>query len=212
MSRPTDLELMAYFDGELEEPRRTEVTRWLESDAAGDDVGAAQQKLAGLALGAEWVQSTAPRTTEADPAAVDAILAAIRTEQVPSASPTVSREAANDNQRWTVGVLALVSAAAAALFLWPRAPDTPPGVASAGSSAPRTVTSSASMIAGTTASSGAVDAAVGVDDDVQGVQVATIDFGARTGAIYNVVSDVFQDGGAGAEKHVATTVVWIADP
>ena len=36
---------------------------------------------------------------------------------------------------------------------------------------------------------------------------ATIDFGTRTGAIYNVVSDVLQDGGAGAEKHVATTVV-----
>jgi hypothetical protein len=75
-----------------------------------------------------------------------------------------------------------------------------------------TTTAAASVVVGAASASSVVDAVAEADDDLQGVQVATIDFGTRTGAIYNVVSDVLQDGGAGAEKHVATTVVWITDP
>jgi anti-sigma factor RsiW len=212
MSRPTDLELMAYFDGELDEPRRSEIARWLEGDAAEHEARAAHQKLAGLALGAEWVQAAEPRATEADASAVDSILAAVRADQERPSPSVDSRGPANDNQRWTVGFLGLLSAAAAAVFLWPRTPAPTAGGASAGSSGSVTTTAAASVVVGAASASSVVDAVAEADDDLQGVQVATIDFGTRTGAIYNVVSDVLQDGGAGAEKHVATTVVWITDP
>jgi anti-sigma factor RsiW len=212
MSRPTDLELMAYFDGEIDEPRRSEIARWLQGDAGEDEARAAHQKLAGLALGAEWVEAVEPRAMGADASAVDAILAAVRADQERPSPSAGSRGPANDNHRWTVGFLGLVSAAAAAVFLWPRAPAPTAGGTSAGSSGTSTTTAAASVVAGAAAASSVVDAVAEADDDLQGVQVATIDFGARTGAIYNVVSDALQDGGSGAEKHVATTVVWITDP
>ena len=210
MNRPNDLELMAYFDGELEEPRRAEVARWLEDPAMAEDARSARQKLAGLALGAEIVRSAEPRADEPDPSAVEAILAAVAAEAGPVPVRAASNAVANDNHRWGVGLLGLAVAAAAAVLLWPSAPNTTPGVASAVSTG--TTLAAVSVAAPPSASTGANEALAETDEEVQAVQVATVDFGTRTGAIYNVVSDVLQDGGSGAEKHVATTVVWIADP
>jgi len=58
--RPSDLELMSYFDGELEPERLAVVERFLASN------GAARRKLQGLAVGGAMVRehalATASRT------------------------------------------------------------------------------------------------------------------------------------------------------
>ncbi|MFO0549245.1 MAG: hypothetical protein U0271_12710 [Polyangiaceae bacterium] len=147
-SPPTDLELMMYFDGELDEPRRTEVERFV----GGDRV--ALGKLGGLGLVGAGVRNEAAgwsskvsltdaimRTVESSSAksqdtarVVTAATPSVETtgtpierkriptlEAVPSSRMAASsKRAANDNGRSIFALAGLAAAAAVALFVWGR--------------------------------------------------------------------------------------------
>lgn len=221
---PTDLELMAYFDGELDGERALEVARYLEATES------ARQKLDGLSVLGSWVraQHAEPgheRLTGGPELAAaslgegftDALMARIEAEsagegersadppraqrpprvEVPSASVP-----ANDNGRLLWGLVAAAAAAAAGLFLWGK------GLSGLDESqvarvigAPALSTSSATVAASSSSAAAVAEA----DDDSTGVEIAAVDFGAATGAIYYVPKGDDLVGAA------TTTVVWLAD-
>lgn len=155
MKAPTDLELMMYFDGELDEPRLSEVRTFVEG------AGPARSKLAGLGLGSELLRESAlARAASADDL-TDLIMAKVtgsapaakeRTNVVAIGDAKKSKDAAplhlggpklkepaltevtgplkdsasaNENGRVIFGLAAMAAAAAAALFIWGRTPGGP---------------------------------------------------------------------------------------
>ena len=90
MKAPTDLELMMYFDGELDEPRLSEVRAFVEG------AGPARSKLAGLSLGSELLRESAlARAASADDL-TDAIMAKI---SAPAAKERTNVVALGDAKR-----------------------------------------------------------------------------------------------------------------
>lgn len=212
---PSDLELMQYFDGELDEPRRSAVAAFLGADLQ------ARNKLTGLRITSAIVQNEALSSAAADGIA-DLVMARIAAEprelSAPAALDTrpsagaaqlpvqlVTRSTpANDNSRRIFALLGTLAAAAAAVFaLWGRpgaAPTEPvrPGPIAA-IAAPTTPPASTSV-------EPEIDAAgLTADIDVEhGVEVAAVDFGAHMGSIFYVPS-------GSIEAKRVTTVVWLAD-
>ena len=205
---PTDLELMLFFDGELDEPRRTEVERALE--AADADRA---NKLFGLCAVAETVRANA-ESRAADFSILDGLMASL--PEAPDAAPPVAtpeiarpmatvakKPAANDNSK-SIFRLALVAVAAAAGFMIYSRME-PTRVAS---NEPA-VTQQTQQVAAPTPAPvpPAVEEAkkpaaepveeVAAADEGEGVIVAAVDFGSKSGSVWQ----------AGA-----STVVWIADP
>lgn len=247
---PTDLELMAYFDGELDAERALEVERYLEASEP------ARQKLDGLHVLGTWVRAqhaeprpsagkqheigldamnaslgegftdalmarleaeseragelgsaplgadglSSPRTVTPTPAA-DARRGSPQLEPARLDSQT-SKAPANDNGRLLWGLVAAAAAAAAGLFFWGK------GVAGLDDSqiaraigAPGASVSSEPVAIAPSSTAAPVES----DDDSTGMEIAAVDFGAATGAIYYVPKG---DGLVGA---ATTTVVWLAD-
>jgi hypothetical protein len=253
---PTDLELMAYFDGELDTERALEVERYLEASEP------ARQKLDGLHVLGTWVRAhyaeLQPSGGELRASGFDAVdaslcegftealMARLESEsdgggelgsasrgaddpsraEVPSppraVTPTPAAEErrasprrgpalldsppsaapANDNTRLLWGLVAAAAAAAAGLFFWGK------GVAGIDES-------QIARAIGAPGASGSLEpvaiapsstaAPAERDDDSTGMEIAAVDFGAATGAIYYVPKG---DGLVGA---ATTTVVWLAD-
>lgn len=149
MSAPTDLELMMYFDGELDEPRASEVRAFVEGSAR------ARQKLDGLSLVGVAVEERARARESSFPDLTDSIMARVSAEaagrtadaqephadRAPEAPPVrpkpldtpkkleIAAPAANDNGRLIFGLAAFAAVAAAALFMWGRSPEPAPSVA-----------------------------------------------------------------------------------
>mgnify|MGYP000870218932 CR=1 FL=1 len=224
MSAPTDLELMLFHDGELDEPRRAEVARFLAADGSA----VAQQKLTGLALGGDILRESAleragafdiadavmasceSATTNGGAAAPDAQsnVVDIRARAAQKSAEKATKDVEKTSERQDGGrillpLTALAAAAAVVLFLWGKSgsdaevaktqpteqvqepvKDLPP--------APTAVPSpSNTEMLGSTQ-----------EDAQPSVQVASVDFGSRTGAVYYV---------AGAAEGATTTVVWVTE-
>ena len=207
-ARPTDLELMAYFDGELEEPRRSAVEAFLSADLG------AQNKVAGLRITSGILQSRAEALSDADGIA-DLVMAKISAEAMAPAreanvlpfpvmaTPKTSAPA-NDNARRIFAALGVLAVAAAAAFaLWGRssAPALDPV-----RSAPVAAATPPSTLPTPTAADPEIDAAsVNAEADTEhGVEVAAVNFGAHMGSIFYVPS-------GSIEAKRTTTVVWLAD-
>jgi hypothetical protein len=247
MSAPTDLELMMYFDGELEEPRRSDVEAWLAASTRATDASAqAAGKLASLDQVSLFVRDSAlanPPSAAYDVASV--VMASIAqdaaaldeahganglangaakktveaTKPPPSdvvrpissakkaASTPRPDGAANDNGRFIFGVAAIAAVAAAAMFFWGRStgPSTaenlpaalPPATEQA-AQAPTALEPLGALPPATATSSDRVEA----EPESSGVEVASVDFGSRSGAIYYV---------SGASQGATTAVVWLSD-
>ena len=231
-AQPTDLELMLYFDGELEEPRKSAVAAFIAADLG------AQNKLAGLQITSGFLQAHAhDLAPEGDIAAL--VLAKIEAETpAEKPAPTTAQGAkilqfpgtpahraaatstnrapaplrqrpANDYARRIVGVAALAVAAAAALAIWGKTttgsgagPQTGPVAVTTPSSAPSPQASPGSP----SSTQPQVDvASVAPEGDVEhGVEVAAVNFGAHMGSIFYVPS-------GSIEANHTTTVVWLAD-
>lgn len=209
---PSDLELMMFFDGELEEPRRSMIAAYLGRDLK------AQNKLAGMRITSAVVQYQANQPSAAD-AIADRVMAQIERERAqvvpqpqapimldPRAS-VVAKPAANDNSRRIfVGLVALVAAAAAAFAVWTKQPasthstENPVAVHTTQPPAPSQVGTQADT------NSPEIDAAVvnPEPESEHGVEVAAVNFGAHMGSIFYVPS-----GSVDAQR--TTTVVWLAD-
>ena len=196
-SRPTDLELMLYADGELEGERLAAVEARLAQDPG------TRNKLLGLgAVGGLLREQALTSTASADDLA-DRIMASIEAEparvapRLPSnvvpmagrARRLVTHRLINSNPRaGLLAVAAVAVAAAAGLLFWGR--TVPPADSPvAGLEAPAPLT---------------VQAPLEPEGDVRhGVEVAAVDFGARTGAVFYVPT--------GLSASSTTTVVWLSD-
>lgn len=227
-AQPTDLELMLYFDGELEEPRKSAVAAFVAADLG------ARNKLTGLQITSGFMQAHAQDLSAADDIA-GLVLAKIEAEtpaEQPSAAaqgakilqfpkapanraPATSahralpRRPANDHVRRIVGVATLAVAAAAALAIWGKqttgsgaSPQTGPVAVTTPSSVPSPQASPGSP----SSTQPQVDvASVAPEGDVEhGVEVAAVNFGAHMGSIFYVPS-------GSIEANRTTTVVWLAD-
>lgn len=212
---PSDLELMQYFDGELEEPRHGAVAAFVGADLR------ARNKLAGLRITSAIVQNEALSSSAADGIA-DLVMAQIAAEPRQVAAPVspgnglsagavqlpaqlVTRSApANDNARRIFALLGTLAVAAAAAFaLWGRPGAAPTEPMNSG---PIAATTAPATAPASTSAEPEIDAAgLAADVDVEhGVEVAAVDFGAHMGSIFYVPS-------GSIEAKRVTTVVWLAD-
>ncbi|WP_437525696.1 hypothetical protein WME79_39320 [Sorangium sp. So ce726] len=218
---PTDLELMLYVDGELDEARHRQVEEYVLHDPR------CQAKVAALVTAADMVRDSALASSAADGIA-DGVMAKILEEKAgaarvdggtaarplaasPSAEPPRARarlqgSPANDNARGIFALTALAVAAAAALMVWGKmGVETPTAdlTASAPSAllAPPPEAPSALLAA----PAKEPDAAPSFEGEVEpGVEIAAVDFGARMGTIFYVPQEAVASG-------PTTTVVWLSD-
>jgi anti-sigma factor RsiW len=180
---PTDLDLMRYADDELEGDELAAMEAHLARDEA------ARRKVAALRLGSTLVAEEARAGAAAADGIADRVMGAIAAEAKPAAARAVPvmPPPANDNTRRLTVLAALAVAAAAGLLLWARGPSAPRGTG-------------LPVVAVTTPAPGS-EAADGEADVEHGVEVAAVDFGAGTGAVFYVP----------AEAATTTTVVWLSD-
>jgi hypothetical protein len=206
---PTDMELMLYVDGELDEARHQQVEAYLLLDLGS------RAKVAGLDLSADVVRESAQSFRLADGIA-DAVMAKIEAGHEGGASgrhgaavrpvtasvlPKVralGKQPANDNSRGIFALAALAVAAAAAMMIWGRVEAEPP-------SATLTAPKPAEAAAPPPSSEVAPTAVQGAEGEAgPGVEVAAVDFGARMGTVFYVPQ-------GSAASSPTTTVVWLAD-
>jgi anti-sigma factor RsiW len=191
---PTDLELMLYADGELEGEEAAAVEAYLARDAN------ARAKLAAMGIVGGVVRAGALASTAKADGIADAVMAQIAKESAekPASAPVVPlrpARPANQNALWAVAVVAV--AAAAGLLVWARGTTSPVGPVASGPTAPLSAQSDGRPMGR--------DAAVRLDSGgvVHGVEVAAVDFGAHSGAVFYVPT--------GSADSATTTVVWLSD-
>ena len=224
---PNDLELMRFYDGELDDAARERV------EAELGEMGEARDKLATMAMVGDLLREQVNEDERAD-AILDGVMAGL--EQVDAAGEEVGAELielddhrpqpglepsselrsaaaskpANDNARSIFAMAAVAAAVAVGLFFW-------------GSSSPeQEVADTArggptSLLPETAATQAAPAAAAAVaeaeddeaeddeaedDEESGGVEIASVDFGSQSGSVFYVSSDP----SAGA-----TAVVWVTD-
>lgn len=213
--RPTDMELMLYVDGELDEERIADVEAFIEeSDGA-------RRKVAALRLASGMVHEHTMAVSKpidiasavmakieagaADPpmkngAGADVIdILDGRAAKVERVAPR--SKAANDNSRGIFMLAAVAVAAAAGMMIWGRmgAEQSRPTV-----SAPVMTQEAAPQAPAEPAKKAAEAEPAAQDGDTEhGVEVAAVDFGAHMGTIFYVPTD--------ATAGVTTTVVWVDD-
>jgi len=213
---PTELELMAYYDGELPEDRARDVERWLEAEEAGlDDVY--ERMAAGFDLVGRFVRDDGARIASAAPSIADAVMASLAAEKTAERAPPaqfVSAPTAADARPRLVRVDADVPTLHQLSASQPRSKRrTVRQLVAAGG----VLAAAAACLMVVLAGQG--DAPIGEeppvptllvatapvlaapDPDAAGVAVDTVDFGAKVGTIF------LQRGDAAS----ATTVVWIKD-
>lgn len=218
---PTDWELMLFHDGELEEPRRSEVATWLEQSQVG------RGKLAGLGLGGELLRESAlAKASSFDIADVvmkqvgsaNAQSAAVQPAKVielRKAGGRAGQQAGvpaggqdkpaerQDGGRLLLPLTALAAAAAVALFVWGKyGTDETPVARTQTTEQAEPVQPLPSSKTAAPPSSAPLFAQASDDESEPSVQVASVDFGSRTGAVYYV---------GGASQGATTTVVWVTE-
>lgn len=193
---PTDLDLMLYADGELDGDERVAVEAWLLRDEA------ARSKLVAMGMVAGMVREKAHAQAAAADGIADLVMAAVANEPKPEAALASRRSGelvalphrpANDNTRGLWAVAAIAVAAAAGMLLWAGAPPSTKGTTAVASAPPIGITATAQR----------EDAPKGDAEVEHGVEVAAVDFGSLTGAVFYVPS--------ASAASSTTTVVWLAD-
>ena len=200
MKAPTQLELMAFADGELDDDRAEEVAAWVAGhpeDArivrAIGDVGAVVANVAGRKVGTDVADDVLAAIDRIEAAERNAIIAStpppptsrIRTlRPAPASGPVSARSQRVGRVGAAIMAVALAAAAAAVVIYRGRAERAP--------------------LAGPIASiekSPASNVPATSDDAVHGTDVDAVDFGAHQGAIFYVPG----------QANTSTVVVWIAE-
>jgi anti-sigma factor RsiW len=218
---PTDLELMLYADGELDEARHRQVEEYVLHDPR------CRAKVAALVTAADMVRDSALASSAADgiadgvmakilegqagAARVDGVGAARPLAAPPSGEPPRARarlqgSPANDNARGIFALTALAVAAAAALMVWGKmGVETPTAELTAQAPSALLAPPPAAPSASLAAPAKEPDAAPSFEGEVEpGVEIAAVDFGARMGTIFYVPQEAVASG-------PTTTVVWLSD-
>lgn len=186
MSRPTQLELMAFFDGELDEARAEEVAAYL---AENEDAAEMVAQLADLGDHVRAASSTqAPGVDIADDvmAAIDRVEAAARNAASMPPPPVRRTSLAPPKKRpsrLAPAAMGVMLALAAAVAFWWR-------------------TEVPAVTSGQIASLHLPVPEVPADDDRHdGAEIDAVDFGGNAGAIFYVAGP----------SETATAVVWIEE-
>ena len=205
---PSDLELMLYADGELDEERRFAVEAYLVRSPAGS------AKVSALNLVSGIVREQSLGSAAGADGIADAVMAKLTTNGAGAASTIPTKPSpikalagaprakpANDNSRGIYALAALAVAAAAGLMLWGRmdtssqAPERPVAAMPA----------TPEQLPALPPPAKAAEATPSPDvEDAPGVEVAAVDFGARMGTIFYVPTGA-------AASNATTTVVWLND-
>jgi anti-sigma factor RsiW len=196
-SPPTDLELMAYADGELEDPRRAEVEAWLASHEAP------RQKLAALDLVSEIMRGEALEGAAGAGSITDAVMAKIDAEeQAPAPANVVPlrRKRPSSAPRTVYMIAASVVAAAAGMMLWGR---TTQDEDARRRNLPPSVLVQTTATATATTEAPKPDAPKPEGDVEHGVEVAAVNTGGLPFTLFYVPSGTAASG--------TTTVVWFTD-
>jgi anti-sigma factor RsiW len=211
---PSDLELMLYADGELEDERIADVEAFLAREPN------ARRKLTSLGFVSGLVRERAVASASPADGIADALMAQITAEagtngvvhavatplrEVPAPmklAPVAPRptKAANDNSRGIFALAAAAIAAAAALMIWGRSAEVHPDIAS---NPPTAQTEARPLVVTPPAQIKVVEPVADADGE-HGVEVAAVDFGARMGSIFYVPT-------GSAASNATTTVVWLND-
>lgn len=222
---PTDMELMLYVDGELDEDRHREVEAHVLRDAS------CRAKIAGLEIAGSAVRegTLSPRLADGIADAVMARIERGEADGLPGEAPPVKLEngaavrplsvvelpqgavgqskrggtrfeskPANDNTRGIFVLAGLAAAAAAAMMIWGKVEAEPPRAALT----PPVPADTAAAPPSAAPEPVAVAAAEG--EAKPGVEVAAVDFGARMGTIFYVPT-------GSTLSNTTTTVVWLSD-
>jgi hypothetical protein len=200
-ARPTDEELMLFVDGELEGARLEEVEAFAERDVS------ARRKVAALRLSGSLLRERALAPSIADGIA-DTVMAKIVSSNgagkvIPIRSladgTTAAPKPSNDNARRIFAIAAVAVAAAAAFLVWQKSNS--PVVSPQAPVAALRLPPPALTMAKT---ADAVPQPAKPESEGRSVEVASVDFGAKSGSIFYVPSDV-------APSMKTTAVVWIND-
>jgi hypothetical protein len=195
---PTDLELMLYADGELDEARIVVVEAWLAADRG------ARSKLAALDLVGSVLRERAHEPPAIDVA--DAVMARIAAAPAKPERPDLAARAANDNARIFYALAAVVMGVAAAFLLWTRSPT------HHGPVARNAAAHHAGARHADAHNPGSVPEVPGTEPDSvdivepepeHGVEVSAVHFGSANGAVFYVPS--------GGPASSTTAVVWLSD-
>lgn len=218
-SPPTDLELMLWADGELDEGRAREVEAYMLRDASSrakivglDVVSAAIRERAPSALadgiadavmarvereGANGIGKVDAARKGANGVAPGADHASETRRLAPGAAP--QRPANDNNARRIFGLAAIAAAAAAGLMIWGRMDAEPHRTEI---QAPH---SAEVAVAPAPSPQPAPEAPAAPSDEGEpGVEVAAVNFGARMGTIFYIPT-------GSSEHSPTTTVVWLSD-
>jgi hypothetical protein len=204
---PSDLELMLYADGELDEERRGAVEAYLARSTAGS------AKLSALNLVSGIVREQSLVSAAGVDGIADAVMAKLTANGAGAASTISTKPSpikvtagaprakpANDNSRGIYALAAVAVAAAAGLMLWGRM-DT----SSEATERPVAAMSATPEQLPAPPSPKTAEATPSPDaEDEPGVEVAAVDFGARMGTIFYVPTGA-------AASNATTTVVWLND-
>jgi anti-sigma factor RsiW len=213
LGAPSDLELMLYADGELDEARLPAVEAYLDRSAV------ARAKLRALDVGSLLVREQALGAASKADGLADAIFAKIQAEATTAPESPSPKEAtvhplplprvplakskpANDGSRTLFTLAAVAFAAAAGLMIWGKVRIAPDPQAHLRPMPAHTAPAARPELPLPTPVKTA-DVAV-EDDNDHGVEVATVNFGSRMGSIFYVPKGV-------AASNATTTVVWLND-
>jgi anti-sigma factor RsiW len=213
---------MLYADGELGDERRAEV----ETHLTGDET--ARRKLWGLRMTGDLVREAASELSTADSIA-DAVMMKIgadsksngahstqdsrsskQAEVIPigerrpaALGKVAAKRPANDSSRSIWALTAVAVAAAAGMMIWGRM-EAGPTLEGPRAQTTTSAVESAAPVEAPKPLAAEVPSPTPDGELEMGVEVAAVDFGARTGTIFYVAGD------QGASSPT-TTVVWLAD-
>ncbi len=213
-SKPSDMELMLYVDGELDDARYDEISAYLEHS---ED---ARRKVDALRMASDIMRDHSEQSVpEIDIAsavmakiesgdigaseAKDAKVIELRPAKPLQQSGLKPEGGANDNARGIFALAAIAVAAAAAMMIWGRIDATPPQSAQVNKPAVVHTQEAIAPPPESAAPAAEAEAANGENEAEHGVEVAAVDFGTHVGSIFYVPAGTVSGG--------TTTVVWVED-
>ncbi len=214
-SKPSDMELMLYVDGELDDARHNEVSAHLEHSEEARHKVAALRMVSNAVRGqnenllpsidiasAVMAKIESGEASEAG-AAGGAKVIELRGSKPAKQGGAKATNSANDNARGIFTLAAIAVAAAAGMMIWGRMDAAPRQSAQVNQPVITQTQEAVAASAESAAPSAAAEAANSDNEPEHGVEVAAVDFGAHMGSIFYVPAETVAGG--------TTTVVWVED-
>lgn len=215
-SKPSDMELMLYVDGELDDARHSEVSAHLEHSEEARLKVAALRMVSNTVRGQnenllpsiDIASAVMAKIESGEASETGAVGAGAKVIELRGSKPVKqggakASNSANDNARGIFTLAAIAVAAAAGMMIWGRMDAAPQQSAQVNQPAITQTQEAVAAPAESTAPTAAAEAANSDNEPEHGVEVAAVDFGAHMGSIFYVPAETVAGG--------TTTVVWVED-